>query len=395
MSTTDTVRNAERQAGNSGPPTCIVVAGMHRSGTSALTRMLNLLGCDIAASLMPADQHNERGYWEAPEIAQLNDDILEAVGSAWNDWQAFSHDWSKVPKRAEFGQRAVALLDELYSNRRLFVLKDPRICRLMPFWQSALSDFGSEVRVVLPLRSPLEVAASLHKRNGMNQHKAQLLWLRHVLDAELWSRDLQRTVVHYEDMIHDWRNLVSSLSNQLGVDFPISPETEVEIDAFISPGLRHHVANSKATLLNSTEIASPWFAEVRDVLRRGADTPAQQSRLDAVRSEFDSAGSSFGPFVMELERHGQYLKANLDELNESVLQSALHIKALKRERDQAQKDIQIAEEKLNAVHFLFLEATRSLQHSDTKFEEFCQGRKNRRPNAVKRLIEKFKRDKHS
>src|SRR5438270_30655 len=36
------------------PRTCIIVAGMHRSGTSAVARVVNLLGADITRRLMPA-----------------------------------------------------------------------------------------------------------------------------------------------------------------------------------------------------------------------------------------------------------------------------------------------------------------------------------------------------
>jgi len=56
----------------------ILVAGMHRSGTSALARTLSLLGCDLPKTLMPASGGNEAGYWESQAIANLNDELLES-----------------------------------------------------------------------------------------------------------------------------------------------------------------------------------------------------------------------------------------------------------------------------------------------------------------------------
>ena len=40
----------------------VLVAGMHRSGTSAVTRVLASLGCDLPNTLMEADPNNAMGY---------------------------------------------------------------------------------------------------------------------------------------------------------------------------------------------------------------------------------------------------------------------------------------------------------------------------------------------
>ena len=53
--------------------TCILVVGMHRSGTSALTRVLNLLGAELGEGLMAPAPGNPGGFWEKREVADLND----------------------------------------------------------------------------------------------------------------------------------------------------------------------------------------------------------------------------------------------------------------------------------------------------------------------------------
>ena len=68
--------------------TGILVAGMHRSGTSALTRVLGSLGCSLPNTLMEANEYNAAGYWESTEVVALNDAVLESAGSAWDDWGA-------------------------------------------------------------------------------------------------------------------------------------------------------------------------------------------------------------------------------------------------------------------------------------------------------------------
>src|SRR5215469_9555194 len=75
----------------------VFVLGMHRSGTSAVTRVLNLLGVELGTGLMAASPDNERGYWEHLGIVQEHDQLLEALGSSWDDVRALPPDWTKNP----------------------------------------------------------------------------------------------------------------------------------------------------------------------------------------------------------------------------------------------------------------------------------------------------------
>jgi len=134
----------------------VIVLGMHRSGTSALARVLNLLGCDLPKNLMAANPTNEAGHWEPQLIAALNDRILESGGSSWDDWLRFNPRWLDSPKAEEFCEEAVELTRSEFGGSRLFVLKDPRICRLLPFWQRVLQR--------LPTLGPTEARGYLRAR---------------------------------------------------------------------------------------------------------------------------------------------------------------------------------------------------------------------------------------
>ena len=161
---------------------------MHRSGTSALTRVLSLLGCSLPSTLMGANKSNEAGHWESTPICRLNDRILESAGSEWSDWLAVAPTCATSPVAAAFRDEAVATQAAEFGATRLCVLKDPRICRMPGFWLDALEAFDADPLVVLPVRNPLEVAASLARRNDFDPSLGQLLWLRHVLDAEHATR---------------------------------------------------------------------------------------------------------------------------------------------------------------------------------------------------------------
>src|SRR4029077_1974458 len=83
---------------------------------------------------------------------------------------------------------AKEIFEAEFANATLLILKDPRICRFVPFWLDVLKEMKVAPRIVIPLRSPLEVAHSLKKRNALSLTKGLLLWLRHVLDAEAQTR---------------------------------------------------------------------------------------------------------------------------------------------------------------------------------------------------------------
>ena len=68
-----------------GKKIAILVAGMHRSGTSLLTRVLDISGCDLPATLVEAHPTNDLGHWEPRKIVFLNDEILASAGSSWRD----------------------------------------------------------------------------------------------------------------------------------------------------------------------------------------------------------------------------------------------------------------------------------------------------------------------
>ena len=127
----------------------------------------------------------------------IHDEILSSGGSNWHDWRAFNPDWYASPAAPVFRRRILEVLRRDFGNSRLFVIKDPRICRFWPLWRDVLEEFGAKPGVVIPVRNPLEVMASLKRRDGFVSAKSCLIWLRHVVDAESATRGLPRAVVTY------------------------------------------------------------------------------------------------------------------------------------------------------------------------------------------------------
>ncbi|WP_370307106.1 glycosyltransferase [Sinimarinibacterium flocculans] len=286
-------REAARQT--AAPSTVVLVLGMHRSGTSALTRTLNLLGARLPGNLIPAQTDNETGFWESTDIQQLNDRILAALGSRWDDCRPLNLDALDVGTRDSFISEAEALL-HCTDGPEPLALKEPRLCRLLPLWRTALAHRGWRAVAILPVRHPWEVATSLAARNGLALESGLLLWLRYVLDAERGSRGLRRVFVDYDALLHDWRGTLEPTLQALNVDLRIAPSAAAEIESFLRPDLRHHVAS---TIQHPMHRWIDTAMAALSQLRLHPDDPTSLERLDALSVEIDSAWQLVAPALLD------------------------------------------------------------------------------------------------
>lgn len=298
----------------------ILVLGMHRSGTSALTRVLNLLGCALPANLIGPGDGNVLGHWEAIDAVTLNDEILASAGSSWEDWGPLNEDWNHSGLRPEMLQRITALVEKHAELGPLFAVKDPRICRIADLWLEGMDAAGIEPLVVLMVRNPAEVIRSLESRDLMAPSYGQLLWLRHVLDAESASRGRKRVVCRYDQLMDNWHGTITEIRSGLGVSLPRnSRKTHAEIEAFLSREQQHQSVELKAAL------DDPWLSEwVRRTLAimvrwsEQGEIPDDFVELDAIRREFDNSYAAFAGLLLNSDGagsvgSGSHLRRELSE----------------------------------------------------------------------------------
>ena len=312
-----------RFAGARSP--AVLVLGMHRSGTSSLTGALIHLGGAAPAHIMPAMPDNERGFWESSAVMALNDEILSAGKSEWTDWRRFDLDCIDAGALETFHSRAAATLAAEFGGAPIPVVKDPRICRLMDFWAPVFDEIGWAARVVLPVRSPLEVAWSLDRRNRIHPSIGCLIWLRHVLEAEAATRELPRVVLDWTTFLRNRRGTLASLSARLELDWPRWSEEGLEaVDAFVSDDLRHCEAD--ATELGTHPAVSALAREVYDEmlkLARDPDIRTPLSRLDDLRARFESSAALFDRAMGDLEHEVRDLRQRqIDEESDFARQLA-------------------------------------------------------------------------
>ena len=297
-------------------PVAVCVVGMHRSGTSALTRLLNLLGVDLGRTLLDPSDDNPKGFWENREIVDCHSDLLNAFGSYLDDFISLPDGWETRPEAAPFRERLLKILRSDFAQSRLWGFKDPRTCRLLPLWHELLKENGNDGRFILMVRHPAEVHASLARRSGYPVNKSMLVTLTHVLEAERQTRGHKRVAVTYDQVMFDWMGTVGRIGKTLEIQWPNAPESVAgQFSQFLDPALRHHRSQAPAPILDGDADFSRWAMKAYEVIASAAESGGKidQAALDAVGEEFRGAQDRYLPWrpvwSME-EKFGREIKWN-------------------------------------------------------------------------------------
>jgi hypothetical protein len=262
---------------------------MHRSGTSALSGILQLLGFDLGADLMGPNEFNPTGYWENQQVVRLNERVLSHLGTSWSDVFMLPYRLDRTDLREVFEAEAKSLLEEAFSGKRPWVLKDPRLSMLIDFWLPYLGE--RDVSFIHVVRHPVEVANSLARRDGFPRERGLLLWFLQNLNAEFFTRGLKRCFINYEDYINDWRGSLGNAFEQLDLEPVRSFDRATgDVEKFIAEGRARQQRVVRRAL---PEIGCNLVKEAFETLRDAGRFPERrvQDSCDGLMNRFrDSAG---------------------------------------------------------------------------------------------------------
>lgn len=236
---------------------------------------------------------NILGHWESEVICAFNDRLLERIGSAWNDWLPISLAWQDMPRYQPDVNSAVKVLQQEFENSSLFVFKDPRLCRLARFWTEAVRRYDAEPYFVIPIRNPVEVAQSLEQRSKLNSTYGQLLWLRHVLDAEQETRNERRFFLSYSALLQDWKPVFSRMQENLGLQFPNHFEAIAhDVSDFLRVDLRHNINDDDAFMGDFNVVI--WVRRVYQIMLKWSEqgeNSEDYKELDTIFRSFNESSS--------------------------------------------------------------------------------------------------------
>lgn len=300
----------------------IVVLGMHRSGTSTVTRGLQALGVDLGSNLYaPLPGNNDKGFFEDIDVHSLDTELLNALNCNW-------HSLSLIPTTS-FGQeilepfkvRAIDLLRSKIGTKP-FGLKDPKIARLLPFWHVVFNHLNLTVSYVVSLRHPKSVVQSLQTRDGFDCEKGYYLWLEHVLPAMLQTVGADKLVVDYDLLMADPHKQIKRMAQALDLPYNSASSDVTEfVNKFLDAELRHSQFELKDLLLDCA--APPDVNTTYEVMMRLAcdgmsiNGPEVMEIFGRVNSRLQSLDPALN-YITRLERKTAESQVQATNLNMQI-----------------------------------------------------------------------------
>jgi hypothetical protein len=225
----------------------VLVLGMHRSGTSAITSVIGQLGPDLGdrRDLIAPNEANQKGYWESRSLTEFQESLLQKLGGDWARPPSLQPGWERdwrLVRRLGLARRTFR---QVYGGAEQWLWKDPRTALLLPFWRRALR---FEPIVVGIFRNPLEVADSLATRDKMPKRQALRLWETYNRALLANARGLPAFITSYEDLLNDPVAVAGELSTFLKTQgLTVSTPGDDALRSCVDVALRHNVRSASGT----------------------------------------------------------------------------------------------------------------------------------------------------
>lgn len=310
------------------PGRALLVLGMHRSGTSAVTGVLDILGVKVGGELLRAVAGvNPKGFWEHAGVVALHDRVFMALESAWHDGRNLPERWWERPQLQSLQRELRTILHTDFGTAEVWAVKDPRLCRLLPLWRPLLEAEGIPAHALLVLRHPLEVAQSLGERDGICGDLSHLLWLQHITAAVRETHGWPRGVLAFEDLLRGWEPAIDVAFAALPLRLPArTDEMRRRVTAFLEPSLRHHEgAVGTGSLLERLAV------RCYDACRAVRDSAQLEATLEPIAAEVRAIAGQAAPWLQQIQAVLSAREAVTARLRHEQAERQIEVAALQTE----------------------------------------------------------------
>ena len=204
------------------PSSCLIVAGMHRSGTSLMGSMLVDAGIQFGDQLTNAGHGNSGGFFEDSVICRIHEQSLEANGINSQGFTNCSEMTFPLPAR----KQAEADSASRRRSSTHWGWKQPRATLFLDEWAKLVP----EAKFLLVFRRPWDVVDSLYRRGD------HTFFLRPPFALRVWET-YNKAILHFatrhkhRSFVIDAAQLVTSptdvlrsLQEWLRIDLELLPE---------------------------------------------------------------------------------------------------------------------------------------------------------------------------
>ena len=232
------------------PKSLVLILGMHRSGTSLVAKAAQVAGVALGGHLMAPARDNPKGFFEDTDVFDFNQRLLDEIDMRWDIPSLLLENHWGSPDYGPWVAEAASLLENRTQRRRLFGMKDPRLCLTAPIWLKAAEKAGLTPSFIVVVRNPLDVARSLKVRNEFSLRKGLALWLSYnylLLDL-LLKHAGRRLFIEYQNVLLHPREEVARLHDLLGGHDGLSPTQESEAEKFVTTFVDRSLNHSSSNI---------------------------------------------------------------------------------------------------------------------------------------------------
>ncbi|MEI6337473.1 MAG: hypothetical protein WCQ57_02680 [Verrucomicrobiota bacterium] len=278
----------------------IIVLGMHRAGTSAITRSLQVLGARLGDQFCDPQEDNPKGFWEDKDLMDLNVEMFDSLGMAWNRLTPITKEEVATLMERGFLEKAHGFLNKKLGRGGIVALKHPGTAKIFPFWKEAFARCECEVNYLLTVRHPLSVAKSLARRDGIQKCYGTLMWLAHVIPSLSVPKGSRALVTDYDLFMSNPTSELGRIAHCFQLE--VKPgELKSYLDEFLDSGLRH-----SSFVLSDLETDPDLPSLVSEVYRGLRDLASDRVRLEDSKSvdmihRWAAEFEGFHPFLKFIE----------------------------------------------------------------------------------------------
>ena len=216
----------------------VFVVGMPRSGTSCVAGVLQILGVDFGKNLFPANQFNEKGYFEDYFVHKMTWEMLHALQMTTAHPRII--DWAREPKKEEFKIKAKDFMRKF--NNKSFGIKLPDASFVLPVYLESMQELGYTPKLIIVLRDPDEIVQSWRKRWNISEPETYAALSKLYLNIIRYGQEHDALAIYFDDILTDTEAVVNRLNNFIA-GLKSYDEVKEELAAFIDVQLKHHKAS--------------------------------------------------------------------------------------------------------------------------------------------------------
>ncbi|MCB1615754.1 MAG: hypothetical protein KDI30_07050 [Pseudomonadales bacterium] len=346
----------------------VIVAGMHRSGTSLICRILGMQGYELGNNLLEGIENiNDDGFWEDQEVMSINERLFELLSTSWFDIGCLFNDGKPALSVDAEYNTLLSVAEDWYREQHLgasrVAIKDPRFCRLLPFWGDVFKRLNLVPKILIAIRHPAEVVASIMRRDGFDECYCYLLWLYYMFDLLNFSSAYDRVVIDYDSLILSSEQTAETMLNHFGLAEDILQEEFLEAVGRVVDSRKKH---NCAQVLPENEVVE-LSVRFYDLLMQ-SKTPTLTDELfcyefSKLKERFFSLqnllATGIGLALKGTQKNFVLCNQALSDLGES------HQKALEtiQQKDALLKDLGVKAERLEQAELAVLDRERKIEQN--------------------------------